>query len=180
MTKTKQKIIVTVCAVLGFAVFGALIYLYMFYDGYDGYTGKHADLYSIAVDSISGSRGYIMSERRHQPAVILIEEDEYGRKMFCYSESYEQEGQIYLIIGQQSDGGYAYYYPSENYIASRFSDCYNRMGIYGSKRPASIKNPLLDFTDEQIEKLKEDNDWGQELNYDKCTKVKIIRNTDKK
>ena len=152
---------------------------------YEGYTGDYPELFSVAVYSIPGMYGSIAHEVVEEPVVCYLEEDEYGRVLFCYSEEYGQysdgrnqgktdHGGVNLVICQGHDDEYAYYYIDCNYISAPLCEG-NKIHIYGGVKPAKIDNPYNDFSDEQIMKLKEDNDWGKELDLDKCSKVKIVR-----
>ncbi len=168
----KTKIII-LCSVLG--VVGLSIFAFVYYLNHDDYkyAGEYPDLYSIALDSIPDARGFIPGEKPFQPLVMLIEEDEYGRKMFCYLELGGPNAEIYLLIGQKSDGDYAYYYPHVDYAVAHVSEYDSRLHLYGDNPYAD--DPLLDFSDEQIDELKQANDWGQEINMEKCKEIKISR-----
>ncbi|MCI8596722.1 MAG: hypothetical protein HFE35_07950 [Clostridia bacterium] len=152
---------------------------------YKGYTGEYPELFTVAINSIPNVKGYGVSEVPHQPVVNLIEQDKYGRKFFCYSEEVGRyandeernmalRGGVNLVICQFSDSEYAYYYPNTTYISAPLCEG-NRIYIYGKNSPATIDNPLNDFTDEEIEELKQKNDWGQELDLEKCEKAPIVR-----
>ena len=138
---------------------------------YKGYVGEHPDLFAVAINSVPNTNGYIISEIRHQPVLKLLEKDEQGRSLFCYSEAYIN-GEVSLVICQKSDETFSYYYMDCNFISSPLSKD-NYVTIYGSKRQAEIINPLNDFTTETIEELKTKNDWGNPFNDSKCIKVEI-------
>jgi len=129
------------------------------------YAGEHPELYSIAINSLVATRGYTQSEIKMQASIKLIEEDNYGRKLFIYSE-----GRGYhLVISQKSDEKYVYFYPDYNFIITISEDA----GDIG-----------LRFTDEkifppeEIEELKEYNDWNKEIDIEKCIKVEIVHQKD--
>lgn len=143
---------------------------------YKGYTGEYPELFTVAINCIPDAEGYLVSETQHQPVVMLIEKDEYGRKMFCYIEK------IFicnLIICQFADEENAYYYAECNYFSKEIFDNIwggdYQLKVYANSQPATIDNPLNDFTDEEIEELKQKNDWGQELDLEKCEKAPIVR-----
>ncbi len=51
------------------------------------YKGNHADLYTVANNSLLWTTGYsILTEYRGDPAITIIEEDAYGRVLFSYTE----------------------------------------------------------------------------------------------
>jgi hypothetical protein len=115
------------------------------------YTGEHPELFSVAVNSLLGTKGYAQSERPFQPELVLQEEDNYGRKLFFYNEL-EGISAYSLVISQKSDSEYVYFYPDYNFISSEDEV----------------------FSDEETEVLKRKNDWGKEINEDKCTKTNIV------
>lgn len=121
---------------------------------YKGYEGENKDLYSVAVDSLLGSRGYNMinGEAFIDPIITILEEDEYGRILFYYFED-SQISTHSLLICQSSDDEYAYYYPDQNYISA----------------------PTEEFSNDDIADLKEKNDWNKEINKAKCVKVKLMQ-----
>lgn len=147
---------------------------------YRGYTGKFPEFFTVATQLVPNAKGYIVSETRHQPAIAWIQQDTKGRKLFGYVERYSEEAIVYLLVCQSSDDEYAYYYSENSIIGEKISDYQRRMSIGGAKFPSRIEAPLLDFTDEQIEEVKRNNDWNKELDLEKCAKAKIIRKLEKK
>jgi hypothetical protein len=125
---------------------------------FTGYKGEFPELYTVAVNSLLGMKGY----HSHGDAIIkLIEEDTFGRKLFSYYEdSYYGEGwpnSFSYLICQKIDGEYVYYYADYNFISKEWN---------GLEVP---------FTDEDIGDLKMLNDWGKEINEEKLTQVEISR-----
>jgi len=125
---------------------------------FTGYKGEHPELYTVAVNSLLGMKGY----HSHGDAIIkLIEEDAFGRKLFSYYEdSYYGEGwpnSFSYLICQKEDGAYVYYYADYSFISKEWN---------GLELP---------FTNEEIEELKMENDWGKEINEEKLVKVEISR-----
>ena len=54
---------------------------------YAGYTGNYPELFSVAVNSVPNAEGCLLGgEITHQPILCFIDEDDYSRKMFVYSE----------------------------------------------------------------------------------------------
>lgn len=142
-------------------------------DLFKGYTGEYPELYSVAINSRENFQGYIVSEVRHQPVVEPLEEDNYGRKLFTYSESEGIYGDVYLIISQHATDEYAYFYYGINYIFGEIIEG-NYIHLYGSKKPATIDDPYNGFTVDEIDELKQSNDWGEEIDISKCTQVEIV------
>lgn len=147
---------------------------------YKGYTGEYPELFTVAINLVPNAKGVIHSETEHQPAVSLIEEDSKGRKLFGYVEEFSENAVLYLMICQSNNEEFAFYYSENNLIFTTVSNYSLRIKIGGPNVVSRIDTPLLDFTDEQIKELKENNDWGQELNLDKCVKAEIIRKVQKK
>ncbi len=119
----------------------------------DDYNGEYPELYSTAIHSLLGTFGYGSSERRFDSQIAILEEDEYGRKLFSYYEN-TRISTYSLIINQKSDDEYTYFYPDYNFIS-------NSENI---------------FSEMEIEGLKKKNDWGKEIDVNKCDKRKITRN----
>ena len=147
---------------------------------YKGYMGNYPELFTVAVNIVPDANGVIYSETEHQPAIALIQQDAKGRKLFGYVEEYDEDPILYLMVCQSSDDEYAYYYAENSMISAIVSDCYRRIHIGGPKVVSRLEAPLLDFTDEQIEEVKRNNDWNKELDLEKCAKAKIIRKLEKK
>ena len=129
------------------------------------YNGEYPELYTVAIYSLLGSTGYIQSERRFPAVIRTVEEDAYGRKMFIY---YEQShiSTYSILISQNSDDEYAYFYPDYNFISVEKSKW---------QYTNTLGPPEDDFVIEEIEELKRKNDWGKEIELDRCVKVKIVR-----
>jgi len=119
------------------------------------YSGEYPELYSIAINSVLGSTGYSLSEKKFDPDITVMDKDMYGRKLFLYTE-YKGISTYNLIVSQKDDDQYAYFYPDYNFIS------------------ASEDN----FSTNEIEMLKEKNDWGKATDLTKCIKVKIVRQKD--
>ena len=119
------------------------------------YTGEYPELFTVAVSSILGARGYESVGRTYDPARIeVLEEDDFGRVLFSYWENTIEShitGYSYIIM-QKTNGGYVYYYPYYNFI-------------------------FRDFPDNDIELFKSTNSWNQEMSDDSAFEgVKISRN----
>ena len=128
------------------------------------YMGEYPELYSVAISTLLGAEGQIYSEVPMEASLKMVEEDNYGRKLFIY---YEERGitEYSLLISQKSNEEYVYFYPDYNFIMT-------------SQEMSDIGLRFTDeriFLPEEIEKLKEDNDWNKEINIERCTKVKIVR-----
>jgi len=116
------------------------------------YDGDYPELFSIAVQSLLGVRGY---EEGHLslPDIRTISEDNYGRVMFSYREDRVSS---YLII-QKVDGDYAYFYPHYNFILTSSEQGW-------------------EFSDENVDALKIANNWNQPMSdRSDFERVPIIR-----
>lgn len=128
---------------------------------YKGYSGDRRDLYTEAVNSVLWNNGHSFSADRYADAQIeIIEEDSYGRTLFTYYEKYYAGASISfsaLLVSQASTKDEVFYYEDINYIV----------------KEQVIYEVPKEFEDAEIEKLKEANDWNEEINLDKCIKKKI-------
>ena len=131
---------------------------------YNGYTGEHVDLYTEAINSVPWVNGYSWgADFKCDPEIEIIDEDQYGRVMFTYYEKYYSGADISfsaLIICQGSNEKEVFYYEDENYIV---------------KKQVIYSQNLERFTEEEIEKLKANNDWNKKISYDKCVRKEITR-----
>ena len=132
---------------------------------YYSYTGEYRDLYTVAINNIFGAKGCRSDgEWVSNPTIYVIETDAYGRVMFFYDEFLDDEAYgTALVIMQQSDVDYVYYYQD---------DCYVPSFNLGREYRAGYRDL---FSEEEIAALKELNDWNKELNLDKCIKSQIVR-----
>ena len=118
------------------------------------YEGDYPELFSTAVYTILGARGYIpiptMRRNTHDPPRIeILEKDNYGRVLFRYGDGNYFAG-VSLVIMQKADGEYAYFYPYYNVVST------------------SIPNIMDEF--------KEANSWNKELSDEsKFERVRITR-----
>ena len=118
--------------------------------------GGHMDLYTIAAFSVVGADNMGTS-------VEPIETDAYGRTLFLATiwnpifypgYSNKSESRVYAFgIQQKANGRFTYYYED---------DCF------------FICLSPEDFTEEEQNRLKEQNDWDQPLDQKKLTSRKII------
>ena len=120
------------------------------------YLGDYPDLFSVALGSILGTRGYEPSGIARVGARIeILEEDNNGRILFRYSEdSIGDITGVSRLIVQRSDDEYAYFYPHYNFITNS-----------GGR-----------VADEDMDLFKETNSWNQEMSDDsEFERVRIVR-----
>ncbi len=152
-------------------IFSALAILFSltscFLFNYRGYREENKDLYTVAVNNIFAARGYLSNgEVLYDPEIYIVETDEYGRTLFFYSEYFNgtSESQydygMAFVIMQKSDDDYAYFYQDKCY--SLYFDSTNNWETISE----NLNNEIL-------EQLKKANDWGLEINTEKCSKAKL-------
>ncbi len=122
---------------------------------YDGYKGEYTWAYTEACYSLLFAQGSGEDPDKHyDPIIDIIEEDEYGRKMFCYYEwqtcyiSDEEKVILSLLICQKSDESYAYFYPDVN-LYSAFTEKDEQIRGY-----EHVPDPLSEFKEEEIRTFK--------------------------
>ncbi|MDD4275948.1 MAG: hypothetical protein PHO33_03115 [Clostridia bacterium] len=126
----------------------------------------HPELHAVGINSMLGV--YCDEEN----AVLILEEDYYGRVLFIYRAAsvFTNDGnsQIALVISQKTDEKYSYFYPDVNYVTYE-ADRGKISGYNGIPIEALTEY----FTTEQIEILKMNNDWNKPLNEEKFFSVEI-------
>lgn len=133
------------------------------------YRGEHMDLYSVAINNVFGANGSRSNgEASYNPYIEIIETDNYGRVLFLYDEGYRSEYGTAIIVMQKSDENFVYYYQDICYTPVILTkEDYWRNGDEG----ITYKEM---FTQEEIELLKEANDWNKPFNQEKFTKAAIV------
>ena len=120
---------------------------------FTGYTGNYPDLYTVAIKSTLHVTGIAWMEGN--PFIRILDEDEFGRVLFSYSEGYSPFGEriprYIRLISQKTDSEHVYFYEHINFIFVYFN-------------PVTTDEMYFNLT--AIEALKYTNNWGQELS---CT-----------
>lgn len=124
-------------------------------DRFHNYKGDDYDLFTVATNSMIGTKGAVFM-RPDGPTLTVKENDSYGRTLFYYWENSSFSTHSILIC-QKAEGDYVFYYEDCNFISKGENN----------------------FTDEEINKLKEANDWNKELDESKMIKKPIIKNKQK-
>ncbi len=131
------------------------------------YQGNNPELYSVALESVIGSRSYVMNQ------VLRIEEDTYGRVLFAffgdfiYGENSDQSDAIAIVIAQKTDSNFAYYYDSSNSIAA--------ISLHSLDEELTLKLIESYFDEEDIEELKVKNDWNKPMNNKLLFRTEVTR-----
>ena len=121
------------------------------------YSGDYPELFSVSINSLLWTMGQSYgADFVCDPEIKIIEQDQYGRILFEYEEAYFGDLEFKsLLIMQHSDENRVYYYEDINFISKE------------------IDGPNVVFDAEDIEALKLNNDWGKEVNLEKCVKKEI-------
>ena len=134
---------------------------------FGAYRGKHADLYTVAINSVLWNCGWAMgADHPINSHIEIIERDEFGRTLYEYRESFYYFRTISfsaLLVSQYTSDGQVYYYEDCNYIV---------------KEQALFQVPNK-FESEEIEQLKEVNDWDKPIDTDKCIGKTIAKKKQK-
>ena len=131
------------------------------------YQGNDPELYSVALESVIGSRSYVMNQ------VLRIEEDAYGRVLFAffgdfiYGVNSDQSEAIAIVIAQKTDSNFAYYYDSSNATAV--------ISIHSLDEELTLKLIESYFEEAEIENLKEKNDWNKPMNNKLLFRTEVTR-----
>jgi len=130
------------------------------------YRSDFPELHSIAVESVIGSMSSEMNR------VLILDEDEYGRKLFAFMGDSDLEINmkypyiIAVIVSQKTNNNYAYYYDTKNYIAVTAESEFNDL---------SIEKVNTYFSDSNLESLKLNNDWNKPINENQLFQVVVSR-----
>jgi len=130
------------------------------------------ELFVVASHSLLGVLG------RDREGVLIIEEDDFGRVMFAYAGNAitsSRSGAMYNILAvaivQRTARQHSYFYDGINIIFLEIDvDC----------GPSALdfldKDFVLErFSEEQLEQLKAENDWNEELKEDRFFRVRVAR-----
>jgi len=141
------------------------------------YYGEYVDLNSQITNNVLGA---IYPSTN---TIVVVDEDSYGRRAFaCRNEAattYSKlggsaGGEVFgLFITQKSDEKYVYFYPDNSFIL------YDYIRKAGNEAPSYEEELMLlsqNYNiDDDIETLKQKNDWEKHYDENKCIKVKISR-----
>lgn len=161
---------------LNIFVVGGIVFIWFIPEifHYDRYKGEYPHLYTVAINSVLTNGRISGAENYHAAEIYKLDEDEFGRELFIYSGSPIALGEEYhgansILICQKHDEQYAYWYDNDNYILAP------HYGYVDEKYNGVYDDIYKGITDEQIEALKELNDWGKEIDEEKLSSAKIVR-----
>ena len=115
------------------------------------YKGNRWDLINVAYNSMLYVWGGMVNIN-NGPTLTVIEEDGKGRTLFYYCEKNTISTHS-LLICQKSTSEHVYFYSDVNFIDS----------------------PKNDFSEQEIQDLKQLNDWGLDFDESKCMKRAITK-----
>ena len=145
------------------------------------YSGNDADLYTEAINSILGTKGWDKDGELGylNPLIEVVEEDLYGRKLFLYYEGSAPYHHYVLLVSQKTENGYVYYYPDYNFTIGEEEDTVMPQDASTEQSGYTYYYPYNNFrakfSDNQIRELKTANDWDKEITIDKCVKQATTR-----
>ena len=128
------------------------------------YKGDDVDLFTTAIHSVLWTKGSSGWEWPTDPIITVIDKDQYGRVLFRYTEDViAQNVQPFssLVILQSSTEDYVYYYENINYIVKA------KEGFFHEDEAI--------FFDDEIQLLKNANDWNEPIDLNKCVKKTIVK-----
>lgn len=144
------------------------------------YEGENVELYTVAVNSIFGCNGYIPDgEIVHNPKIKIIEKDDYGRVLFYYCEEIHFHDKEHSLLECESGKDYCRISYAclimqtvrDNYVYYYEDDCFD---VYLIEKWTTEGLPT-DLDEKDFSDLKERNDWGKELNEEKCIKKPVVK-----
>jgi len=157
-----KKLIIIVCLICCFIMNGCFN---MFMPLNSKYKGDVPHLYTIAVNSLLWTWGYsVIPETETDPAIEILETDSFGRILFNYASLIPLsgcEGESAYLICHYYDDKYVYFY-EDSYL------------YYGLKTTEPSEEEVNKAKDD-LESLKQANDWNKPLDADKCVRKEIIR-----
>lgn len=138
------------------------------------YEGDYPELYTIACNSLITNGEFTDAEYSDTVRIYVLETDAYGRKLFAYidNDHYSDHMPYYterisFLISQFSDNEYVYYYPYYNFI------CYHEYVDAHMVNEKNIMSYYQKVSNNEINQLKECNDWNKPINENNCVKSKI-------
>ena len=145
-------------------------------DDFLSHKGPYDDLNCVVTNSILGFYGVDYNK------IVIMEEDSYGRKMFVnFGQSVaasdqldaKQPAYIYsILISQKTVDGFVYYYPDCNFIVYKID---HPQGHIPTEELLQYVHDL--GIEEDINWLKQNNDWEKTIDESKCVKSKVSKRT---
>lgn len=139
--------------------------------GYLGYRGEHVGAYTLVYSQVPDILGARAVVSMHDPQILLLESDSYGRGLYLYYEDCDEL--LTIAVVQKETKERVYYYPEKSTLSFAMPD-----SMYDIDNPAlseeKLKSLLFDFcTDEMLDSFKVLNDWNLPINEDKLESAEI-------
>ena len=139
--------------------------------GYLGYRGEHVAAYTLVYSQVPDILGARAVVSMHDPQILLLESDSYGRGLYLYYEDCDE--MLTVAIVQKQTDERVYYYPEESTLSFAMPD-----SMFDIDNPAlsedKLKSLLSEFcTDEMLDSFKRQNDWNAPINESKLENAAI-------
>ena len=139
--------------------------------GYRGYRGEHVAAYTLVYSQVPDILGARAVVSMHDPQILLLESDSYGRGLYLYYEDCDE--MLTVAIVQKQTDERVYYYPEESTLSFAMPD-----SMYDIDNPAlsedKLKSLLSEFcTDEMLDSFKRQNDWNAPIDESKLENAAI-------
>ena len=141
------------------------------------YNGSHPELFVVATHSLLGVWG------RNGEDTLILEEDVFGRVLFVYvggtltDDRGARDSILAILIAQRTTGEHSYFYSGVNFILREIEVPRRSRTTPASEVFFDEDFVMRHFTVEQLEKLKADNSWNEELNEDRFFRVPVSRHS---
>jgi len=163
----KKRIFALILAVLMMLFFAAC------FSDVTRYTGSHPELYVVATHSLLGVPGGMGAD------VLILDEDDYGRILFAYIDATSTTTStasfsfsiVAVLVAQRTTETHSYFYDGINFILYEYI-------IRGAPRVSDFFDEtfvMQRFTEEQLEELRAENSWNQELDEGRFFRVPVSR-----
>ena len=133
--------------------------------GYFGYRGEYLGAYTLVYSQVPDILGARAVVALHDPQVLFLESDSYGRGLYVY---YEDCDELFTVaIVQKETKERVYYYPEESTLSFSMPD-----HLYDIDNPELSEDRLKELlsgfcTDEMLKAFKVQNDWHSPINESK-------------
>ena len=103
--------------------------------GYLGYRGEHVAAYTLVYSQVPDILGARAVVSMHDPQILLLESDSYGRGLYLYYEDCDE--MLTVAIVQKQTDERVYYYPEESTLSFAMPD-----SMYDIDNPALSEDKL--------------------------------------
>ena len=128
----------------------------------------YPEAYTMAVYSLLGENGGRSSY------IDVLEKDDYGRQLYYYVAPGLISDSKYtwsVLVSQKIEERSVFYYPDYNFVIF-----FHEVDLLTGDTNTYIRDVIsASVSEEAMNLLKSQNDWGKELDEDKCIEQKILR-----